>query len=148
LPRQGPQRLASLEVAGLRVEIIANDERFVHSAPAQEQPAREELPTPDGFPADWKLYRVGEGYVATTAEGQEMITWHNVQQPELSYAWSEEEVPQLEAVQVGEQPAILIRSSYPAFTHLFVRLGDGYYIVDGRVALDELLQVATSIPYP
>ncbi len=146
LQTQGPQRLASLEVPGLRVEIIANDERFVHPAPSQERPAREELPAPENFPTGWKLYRLGEGYCATTADGQEVINWYSVQQP-LIYAWREQEVPQLEAIQLGEQPAILIRSSSPAFTQLFLRLGEAYYVVGGQVALNELLQVATSIPW-
>src|SRR5215467_2009748 len=82
------------------------------------------------FPAGWKLYRVGEGYGATTADGQEIMHWHRVQHP-LIYAWSEQEVPQLEAIQLGEQPAILIRSSSPAFTQLFLRVGEAYYVVGG-----------------
>jgi hypothetical protein len=147
LPQQGPQRLASLEVLGLRVEIIANDERFVHPVPSQERPAREELPTPENFPTGWKLYRIGEGYCASSAEGQEVINWYKVPQSLLSYAWREQEVPQLEAIQLGEQPAILIRSSSPEFTQLFLRVGEVYYVVGGQVALNELLQVATSIPW-
>jgi len=142
---QGPQLLASFEVPGLRVEIIAFDERFVHPAPSQERLAREELPAPENFPTGWKLYRLGEEYCATTADGQEVINWYNVQQP-LSYAWREQEVPQLEAIQLGDQPAILIKSLYPAFTQLFLRLGEAYYVVSGQVSLNELLQVATSIP--
>lgn len=144
---QGPQRLARLEVPGLRVEIIAFDERFVHPDPEQERPAREELPAPESFPTGWKLYRLGEGYCATSADGQEVINWYQVPQPELSYAWREPEVPQLEAIQLGEQPAILIRSSFPAFTQLFLRLGEAHYLVDGQVALNELLPLATSIPW-
>jgi hypothetical protein len=147
LPQQGPQRLASLEVPGLRVEIIANDERFVHPAPSQEQPTREELPAPENLPEGWKLYRLGEGYCATSADEQEVINWYKVPQSLLSYAWREQEVPLLETIQLGEQPAILIRSSFPAFTQLFLRLGGDYYVVDGQVALGELLQVATSIPW-
>src|SRR6266516_7138612 len=140
LPQRGAQRLAMLEVRGLRVEIIANDERFVHPAPAQEQPTREELPAPERFPEGWKLYLVGEGYDAITADGQEVMHWYRVQQP-LIYAWSEQEVPQLEAIQLGEQPAILIRSSSPAFTQLFLQLGEACYVVGGQVALDELVQL-------
>ncbi len=143
---QGPQCLASFEVPGLRVEIIAFDEEFVRLVPDQELPSREELPAPDNFPADWKLYRLGEGYCATTADGQEVINWYKVQQP-LSYAWREQDVPQLEAIQLGDQPAILIRSPDASFTQLFLRLGDAYYVVDGQVALTELLQIATSIPW-
>jgi hypothetical protein len=144
---QGPKRIASCEVPGLRVEIIAFDERFIHPITDQEQPAREEIPAPDNFPAGWKLYRVGEGYVATTAQGQETITWYNIPQPELSYVWNEQEqeMPQLEAIQLGDQPAILIKSS-PAFTQLFLQIGDAYYIVGGQVTRDELLPLATSIP--
>jgi len=63
------------------------------------------------------------------------------------YAWSEQEVPQLEAIQRGGQPAILIRSSSPAFTQLFLRVGEAYYVAGGQVALDELVQLATSIPW-
>jgi hypothetical protein len=144
---QGPQRLTSLEVPGLRVEIIAFDERFVHTAPEQEQPARKELPAPENFPTGWKLFRLGEGYCATSTDGQEVINWYQVPQPELSYAWREPEVPQLEAIQLGEQPAILIKSSYPALTQLFLRLGEAHYLVDGQVALNELLPLATSIPW-
>ena len=81
---------------GLRVEIIAFDKRFVHPAPSQQRHAREELPAPDNFPAGWKLYRVGEGYVATTAEEQEVISWYKVPQAEIRYAWKDQEVPQLE----------------------------------------------------
>ncbi len=143
---QGPQRLASFEVPGLRVEIVAFDEQFVHQVPDQERPSREELPAPDTFPAGWKLYRLGEGYCATTPDGQEAINWYKVQQP-LSYAWREQEVPQFEAIQLGHQPAILIRCSNPSFTQLFLQLGDAYYVVDGQVALNELLQLATSIPW-
>jgi hypothetical protein len=146
LPQRGAQRLAMLEAAGLRVEIIANDERFVHPVPAQEQPIREELPAPERFPEGWKLYRVGEGYGATTADGQEVMHWHRVQHP-LMYAWGEQEVPQLEAIQLGEQPAVLIRSSSPAFTQLFLQLGEAYYVVEGQVALDELVQLAAIIPW-
>ena len=146
LPPQGPQRLASLEVAELRVEIIAFDERFVHPAPSQERPAREELPAPENFPPGWKLYRIGDGYCATRADGQEVLTWYSVPQPELSYACKEQEVPQLEAIQLGDQPAILIRSAEPSLMQLFLRVGEGYYMVGGQVALNELLQLATSIP--
>ena len=147
LSLQGPQRLASLEVPGLRVEIIAFDERFVQAAPQQEQPAREELPAPENFPTGWRLYRLGEGYCATSADQQEVIKWYQVPQSLLSYAWREQEVPQLEPIQLDEQPAILIRCSSPAFTQLFLRLGEAYYMVGGKVALNELLQVATSIPW-
>ncbi|MFL5695887.1 MAG: hypothetical protein ACJ797_02140 [Ktedonobacteraceae bacterium] len=146
LPPQGPQHLASLEVAGLRVEIIAFDERFVHPVPLQERPAREELPAPESFPRGWKLYRFGEGYCATRVDGQEVLTWHNIQQPELSYACREQEVPQLEAIQLGDRSAICIRSAEPSLTQLFLRVGEGYYVVGGQVALNELLQLATSIP--
>jgi hypothetical protein len=136
-----------LEVPGLRVEIIAFDEQFVHLVPDNELPSREEVPAPDNFPAGWKLYRLGEGYCATTAGGQEVIHWSKVPQAELSYAWREQEVPQLEAIQLGDQPAILIRISDASFTQLFMRLGDAYYMVGGQVALEELLQIATSIPW-
>jgi hypothetical protein len=146
LAPQGPQRLASLEVAGLRVEIIAFDERFVHPAPLQERPAREEIPAPGDFPAGWKLYRLGEGYCATRADGLEALTWYPVPQPELRYVWNEEEVPQLEAIQLGDQSAILIRSAEPSLMQLFLRVGEGYYVVGGPVTLNELLQLATSIP--
>ncbi len=144
---QGLQRLASCKVPGLRVEIIAFDERFTRPIPDQEQPAREEIPAPDNFPAGWKLYRVGKGYVATTAQGQETITWHNFPQSELYHVWKEQEqeMPQLEAIQLGEQQAILIKSS-PAFAQLFLQVGDAYYIVGGQVTRDELLRLATSIP--
>ncbi len=146
LPQRGAQRLAMLEVPGLRVEIIADDERLVHPAPAQEQPTREELPAPEHFPEGWQLYRVGEGYGATTADGQEAMHWHKVQHP-LIYVWSEQELPQLEAIRLGEQPAIFIRSSSPAFTQLFLRVGEAYYVVGGQVALNELVRLATSIPW-
>ena len=143
---QGPQRLASFEVPGLSVEIIAFDDVFVRQVPDQERPAREELPAPDNFPAGWKLYRLGEGYVATAADGQEVINWFKVPESKLSYACREEEVPQLEAIQLGEQTAILLRSADASFTQLFMRSGDAYYVVGGQVALNELLQIATSIP--
>jgi hypothetical protein len=78
---------------------------------------------------------------------QEVIKWYQVPQSLLSYAWREQEVPQLEPIQLDEQPAILIRSSSPAFTQLFLRLGEAFYMVGGQVALNELLQVATSIPW-
>ena len=39
------------------------------------------------------------------------------------------------------------KSSYPAFTQLFLRVGEAYYVVGGQVSLNELLQVATSIPW-
>jgi hypothetical protein len=143
---QGPERFASLEVSGLRVDIIDFDERFVHPVPEQEKPAREELPAPESFPQGWKLYRVGEGYTATTADGQEVINWYKVPEPVLRYAWREREIPRLEAVQLGEQPAILISSSYPAFTQLFLQVGKACYLVGGKAPLKELLQLATSIP--
>ncbi len=144
---QGPKRLASLEVPGLSVEIIAFDDVFVRQVPDQDRPAREELPAPDNFPAGWKLYRLGEGYVATAADGQEVINWFKVPESKLSYACREEEVPQLEAIQLGEQTAILLRSVDASFTQLFMRSGDAFYVVGGQVALNELLQIATSIPY-
>jgi hypothetical protein len=146
VPQHGPERLARLEVPGLRVDIVANDERFVHPAPSQELPKREELPTPKIFPEGWKLFRLGEGYCATTADGKEVINWFKVQQP-LIYTWKEQEVPQLEAIQLGEQPAILIKSSHPAFTQLFLQIEDAYYVVGRQVALNELLQLATSISW-
>jgi hypothetical protein len=143
----GPKRLASLEVPGLSVEIIAFDDVFVHQVPDQEQPAREELPAPDNFPAGWKLYRFGEGYLATAADGQEVISWFKVPESKLSYACrEEEEVPQLEAIQLGEQTAILRRGADASFMQLFMRSGDAYYVVGGQVALNELLQIANSIP--
>jgi hypothetical protein len=144
---QGPKRLASLEVSELRVEIIAFDDVFVRQVPDQDRPGREELPEPDNFPAGWTLYRLGEGYVATAPDGQEVINWFKVPQSELSYACREEEVPQLEAIQVGDQPAILLRSADASFTQLFMRLGDAYYVVGGPVALNELLRIAPGIPY-
>jgi hypothetical protein len=147
LQTQGPKHLASLEVPGLRVEVIALDEEFVHVVPDHDLPTREQLPAPENFPAGWKLYRRGkEIYSATTADGEEVITWFNVKQPELSYACSEQEVPQLEAIQLDDQPAILIRKPDAAFTELFLRIGDTFYLVGGQVALNELLQVATSVP--
>jgi hypothetical protein len=144
---QGPKRLASLEVPGLRVEIIAFDDVFVRQVPDQERPAREELLAQENFPAGWKLYRLGEGYVATTGDGQEVINWFKVPEAELSSACREEEVPQLEAIQLDDQPAILIRSADASFTQLFMRVGDAYYLVVGQVPLNELLQLATSIAY-
>ena len=57
----------------------------------------------------------------------------------------EEEVPQLEAIQLGDQTAILLRSADALFTQLFMRSGDAYYVVGGHMALNELLQMATSI---
>jgi hypothetical protein len=146
LPQHGPERLARLEVPGLRVDIVANDERFVHPAPSQDLPKREELPAPENFPEGWKLFRLGEGYCATTSEGKEVINWFKVQQP-LIYVWKEQEVPQLEAIQLGDQAAILIKSSHPAFTQLFLRIEDISYLVGGQVALNELLQLATSISW-
>jgi hypothetical protein len=143
---QGPQRLASFEVPGLSVEIIAFDDVFVRQVPDQDRPAREELPAPDNFPAGWKLYRLGEGYVATAVDGQEVINWFKVPESKLSYACREGEVPQLEAIQLGHQTAILFRSADASFTQLFMRSGDAYYVVGGQVALNELLQLATSIP--
>jgi hypothetical protein len=144
VPQHGPERLARLEVPGLRVDIVASDERFVHPAPSQELPKREVLPAPENFPEGWKLFRLGEGYCATTADGKEVINWFKVQQP-LIYTLKEQEVPQLEAIQPGGQPAILIKSSHPAFTQLFLQIEDAYYLVGGQVALNELLQLATSI---
>src|SRR5260370_670970 len=144
---QGPKRLASLEVPGLSVEIIAFDDVFVRQVPDQDRPAREELPAPDNFPAGWMLYRLGEGYVATAADGQEIINGFKVPESKLSYACREEEVPQLEAIQLGDRPAILLRSADASFTQLFMRSGDAYYMVGGQVALNELLQIATSIPH-
>ena len=146
LPAPGPRRLASCEVAGLRVEILAFDERFVHVVPAQEPPARKEIPAPESFPTGWKLYRLGEGYCATGVDGQEVLTWYPVPQPELSYVCKEQEVPQLEVIQLGDQSAICIRSAEASLTQLFLRVGEGYYVVGGPVALNELLQLATSIP--
>jgi hypothetical protein len=143
----GPKRLASFEVPGLSVEIIAFDDVFVRQVPDQDRPAREVLPAPDNFPAGWMLYRLGEGYVATAADGQEVINWFKVPASKLSYACREEEVPQLEAIQLGDQPAILLRSVDASFTQLFMRSGDAYYVVGGPVPLNELLQIATSIPY-
>jgi hypothetical protein len=84
--------------------------------------------------------------LATTVEGQEVITWYNVQQPELSYACREQEAPQLEAIQLGDQPAIVIRSANASFTQLFLQIGEAYYLVGGQVALNELLAIAVSIP--
>jgi len=52
-------------------------------------------------------YRVGEGYIAITAEGQEVITWYNMQQQELRYVWREQEVPQLEAVSSSHEVSLL-----------------------------------------
>ena len=92
------------------------------------------------------LYRVGEGYLATSAEGQEMITWYNIPESKLSYACKEQEVPQLEAIQLGDEPAIVIRSADTSFTQLFLRIGEAYYLVGGQMTLDELMQIATSIP--
>jgi hypothetical protein len=146
LQPQGPKRLASLEVPGLRVEIIALDEQFVHVVAQQELKERKELPTPDNFPSGWKLYRLSEGYVATAANGEDVIIWHNVPQPELSYACREQELPQLEAIQLGDQPAILMRRADAAFTELFLRIGDSYYLVSGQLPYNELLQLATSVP--
>ncbi len=83
---QGPKRLASFEVPGLSVEIIFFDDVFVRQVPDQDRPAREELPAPDNFPAGWKLYRLGEGYVATAVDGQEVINWFKVPESKLSYA--------------------------------------------------------------
>jgi hypothetical protein len=142
---QGPKRLASFEVPGLSVEIIAFDDVFVRQVPDQDRPAREELPAPDNFPAGWMLYRLGEGYVATAADGGEVINWFKVPESKLSYACREEEVPQLEAIQLGEQTAILLRSADASFTQLFMRSGDSYYVVGGQVALNKLLQIANSI---
>jgi hypothetical protein len=147
LQAQEQKRLARLEVLGLRVEIIALDEQFVHLVPQQELQEREELPTPDNFPEGWKLYCLSDGYVATTADGEEVIIWYNVPQPELSYACKEQEIPQLEAIQLGDQPAILIRNVDISFTELFLQVGDTYYLVGGQVALNKLLQLATSIPW-
>jgi hypothetical protein len=130
----------------LRIEIIALDEQFVHLVPQQELQEHEELPTPDNFPSGWKLYRLSEGYVATTADGEEVIIWYNVPQPELSYACREHEVPQLEAIQLGDQPAIVIRKADAAFTELFLRVGDTYYLVGGQVPYNQLMQLATSVP--
>ena len=146
LPSHGPRRLASCEFQGLSVEIIDFDETFVHPAPEQERPVREEISAQENFPEGWKLYRVGEGYLATSAEGQEMITWYNIPESKLSYACKEQEVPQLEAIQLGDEPAIVIRSADTSFTQLFLRIGETYYLVGGQVTLDELLHIATSIP--
>jgi hypothetical protein len=96
-------KLPSLEVPELRVEIIALDEQFVHLISQHELKEREELPTPDNFPSGWKLYRLSEGYVATTADGEDVIIRHNVPQPELSYACREHEVPQAEATGTRQQ---------------------------------------------
>jgi hypothetical protein len=142
----GPKRLASLEVPGLRVEIIALDEQFVHVVAQQELQEREELPTPDNFPSGWKLYRLSEGYVATAVNGEDVFIWHNVPQPELSYACREHELPQLESIRLGDQTAILMRRADAAFSELFLRIGDTYYLVSGQVPFNELLQLATSIP--
>ena len=147
---QGPKRLVSLEVPGLRVEIVAIDDQFVRLVPDQGQPAREELPAPENFPCGWKLYRLGEGgsvgYTATTAEGEGVIIWRRIPQADLSYACREQEVPQLEAIQLGDQPAILLRSADASYAQLFLRVGDAYYLVGGQVPLDVLMQLATSIP--
>lgn len=98
---QGPKRLASLEVPGLRVEIIAFDDVFVRQVP----------------------------------------------EAVLSYACREEEVPQLEAIQIDDQSAILIRNTDASSMQLFMRIGDAYYMVVGQVPLNDLLQLATSIAY-
>jgi hypothetical protein len=142
--RQGPKRLAEMELPGLRLEIIAFDETVVISPPDKEPSPSEELPVPTGFPPGWKLYRRGEGYYATTADGQEVINWHKVHQP-LIYAWKEQAVPQLEAIELESQPAILIRGPVASSIQLFTRLGDVYYLIVGQVALDDLLRLATSI---
>ena len=99
----------------------------------------------NNFPAGWKLYRLGEGYVANAADGQEVINWFKVPESKLSYACREEEVPQLEAIKLGEQTAILLRGADASFMQLFMQSGDAYYVVGGQVALNELLQIATSI---
>lgn len=79
--------------------------------PDQDRPTREELPAPDNFPAGWRVYRLGEGYVATAADGQDVISWFKVPESKLSYACREEEIPQLESIQLGEQTAILLKSA-------------------------------------
>jgi hypothetical protein len=147
LQPQEPKRLASLDVPGLRVEIIALDEQFVQMVPQQELQEREELPTPDNFPSGWKLYCLSEGYVATAADGEEVIIWYNIPQSELSYTSREQDIPQLEAIQLGDQPAILIKKAGAAFVELFLRGGDSYYLVGGQVTPEELLRLASSVPW-
>ena len=63
----------------------------------------------------------------------------------LIYAWKEQDVPQLEAIELESQPAILIRSPVASAIQLFTRLGDVYYLIVGQIALDDLLRIATSI---
>ncbi len=142
--RQGPKRLAEMELPGLRLEIIDLDETVDISPPDKEPPLSEELPVPASFPPGWKLYRRGEGYYATTADGQEAINWYKVLQP-LVYAWREQDAPQLEAIELDGQPAILIKGPAAAATQVFTRLGDTYYLIVGQVGLDDLLKMTTSI---
>ena len=145
-PKQGPRRFAYLEVPGLRVEVIDLDEQFVHHVPEQELPTREEIPALENFPQGWKLYRRGEAYLATSADGQDVFAWNKVPGPELTYACKESEVPQLEAVQLDDQPAILLKRVDAPYMGLFLKAGDAFYLVGGQVTFDELLLLATAIP--
>jgi hypothetical protein len=77
---------------------------------------------------------------------KELQALYEQDQAELSFACREQEVPLLEAIQVGDQPAILLRSADAPIMQLFLRIGDAYYLVGGQVALDVLLRLATSIP--
>ena len=144
--KEGPRRFAHFEVPGLRIEIIELDEQFVHRVPDQELPAQVEIPTPESLPRDWKVYRRGEAYLATSADGQDVFVWSKVPQSELTYACKEQEVPQLESVQLGDQAAILLKSVDASYMGLFLRAGDAFYLVGGHVTLNELLQLATTIP--
>lgn len=104
------------------------------------------MPTPENLPQGWKLYRRGEGYLATSADGQEVFAWNKIPQSELTYACKEEEVPHLEAVQLGDQPAILFKRIDISYMGLFLKAGDAFYLVGGQVTLNKLLQLATIIP--
>lgn len=160
-PAKQPGVLASLDLPGLRVALVAVSGAEAMYVPAA-MPAPEPLgagphPLPAYLPAGLEPRRLGEGYCAVDADGRFQATWIELLLPPgetLHLVWNTDEgpAPAFHSIDVDGRPAVYLAQAWSAVSAerlplIALRAGpDTCWLVSGRLPLAELTAIAASLP--
>jgi hypothetical protein len=156
------RRLHSVEVPGLRVDLVA-------LAPAEALFHPEAMPTPDALddelphplpthlPPGLLPRRLGDGYCAVDRTGAFQVTWIELHLPPgatLGVPWNlaDGPAPAMEGFRFRGRDAVAVAALWSAVSTerlaaVITRAGpDSCWITSGRLPLEELARVAVSLP--
>jgi len=140
--------LASIEVSGLRVYVVAHSGDYESPQPEPLTPAEEPAIVPRYLPPGLTVSRLGAGNCAVRQDGEMIVFWARIpnQPPGFVYAWRwSQTAPILEPVELSRQPAVLIRGSGDGFLLLVLRSGETRWFVGAQLPESEVLRVGAGL---